>query len=1042
MRRIALLLTLLACDDGAADPVPELGVDVGVADASTADVVVDAEVDAAPDAGVDSAVETTVFDVWAAYRERLRQSPDHRQARAEALVQAGDPAELFAFVRDEIGAIPPHPVVGFPAAQALAYAGPWGTLRGGRGTPRDKAELLRSLLERAGHAAEVVHARPDEMHRDLETLFRAPVSASFAPPVNADDRAAWNSVFAPDSIAREWAVVDADGAHAAAIAERLAGYPRPEVQAVLPQLPERLPLVEAVVDGESVVFNPHWPGAQPGDSFSDGSLSAAGPPVYAVTTVRVWARGGRDADPERGETLAEGTWSDRDLVGRRLVWRARPVLDLPELLDTRVDQIPLYLASLAVEGGDLDDETRAELSVAGQAFTASGWRMTTRDGAVQVNGNPIAAGLDDDPARQATVARLSVEADGSAFPDVRLRVGAFDDAGDVVRDLTAQSFAVADDDVPVAATLTRNRRVPRLLLLLDNSGSVPAEFQAERRVELGLAIADQVLTVPEAEMVVMFVGQSPGAWAPWTRVRDALAAQLEVRGGGGSPLWDSLVAAVRRAPTLVVMITDGQNFGDGLSESRARLLADSDVPALVLGVGDQDPETLQAMADATGGTYRPVEAHEQVLDAIDTLLRRPDTTPYTLRYRAPLDGRATRTARVTLRDPREIAAAGEYEVPAVQTDVRGMFGLYISVTRGRRTVTRTLAGLPHNVDAEQATPGHAHAVRDALLGSTTLLAELGPPSWSMVLEEVLAARLSLRAASDARDNPDAFWDVLRDGVETATLEPYRLLLDPPSTAATPLGPRFVLYSVQPTTRAPETSLRRFDILPFTRYAGLAQDPQLAYAQALRRSAHDAAMEAGFFPDSTEARLDDRALIQLPAEDVARHFFGTPNADAWAAAIDADAYGDDWQALVPEAGEPVAFWVIHEATGSAIAGIPGGGAGEAPGGGGSAQDAVRLGEILAQLHSLTGLGGGFWLELEVAKAKIVAYSTIAILNLRGWNTDDPNNPADTPEAVVEDFICGQLEGLVTERLPPALQEILSAYGEFSGASGAPEATLCD
>jgi len=75
------------------------------------------------------------------------------------------------------------------------------------------------------------------------------------------------------------------------------------------------------------------------------------------------------------------------------------------------------------------------------------------------------------------VASLTVTARGTAFPSVLLDVTARDAAGVAIEGLPASAFVCQEEGAAASALLLRNRRAPRVLLLLDGSASLPADFR-------------------------------------------------------------------------------------------------------------------------------------------------------------------------------------------------------------------------------------------------------------------------------------------------------------------------------------------------------------------------------------------------------------------------------------------------------------------------------------------------------------------------------------------------------------------------------------
>ncbi|MDW8101150.1 MAG: hypothetical protein RML36_16880, partial [Anaerolineae bacterium] len=124
----------------------------------------------------------TFFEALETMRRAVRTSPDHRIARAEALIAARDAEGIARFVREAITVYPD----GEGGMSNPTRGWRWGTratLRGGAGTPREVAELLAELLRRAGFQAEVVEFSTGGQITTAEVLRRAQ-PAPFAPPLD------------------------------------------------------------------------------------------------------------------------------------------------------------------------------------------------------------------------------------------------------------------------------------------------------------------------------------------------------------------------------------------------------------------------------------------------------------------------------------------------------------------------------------------------------------------------------------------------------------------------------------------------------------------------------------------------------------------------------------------------------------------------------------------------------------------------------------------------------------------------------------------
>lgn len=832
-------------------------------------------------------------------------------------------------------------------------------------------------------------------------------------------------------------ITDPEGMEAARLSAAIRGMLAPSAPAeVFPDLgSSRLPIVEVDLEAGSTLANPLFEDLALGESGVGNFVVDATATETASTSVRVFARHTEDRDPA-GRTLVEGTFLDSDLIGRRLVFRMRPPLALSELLHERIDQIPLFLPTLALEGGGLDDETAGALSRVGALVSRTNDVLErTSEGRVTVNGTPLA--VDAPSAALASVERIEGEIDARNFPNVRLTLLPLDGAGALVPGLSARDLVFEENGMNVGAILRSNRVVPRVIFLADRSTSVPAAFRGEGLRALGLAIAETIFAHPDGKASVMYIGEGLEQEQPFTSDSAALAAQFDRIAGGGSRLYSALAQAVRRRPTLVVMITDGILDGETFSEEVAESIRRTGVPALVLGVGTQDASTLGMLAEVSGGTYVSVPdvdvARAQVASHLATEL-----APYSVVYRAPREGPIRRTLRITTRDDRATVGLA-YDAPADSRSAGGFVGLYMTITRDGRSVTRTLAGIPPDVPLSSADRAVIEEVEASFFGSVTLFVEGGAPSFSQVLDDQLDGMLGLAPlVSAAGRGTEAIAAALDEGSTSMPFAAYRHMMGESDLLATsvPTTPRFALYVERPAAEASDGE-RRIDLLPLTRFFGITAGHEEGWAASVGRSVADALLEASYFERSTVRALEGGGLEAIPAETVGVRFASSPHRASWvrsAAAFDAE-----WTLIVPSDGDPVAFWAVHETSGTTMAILEGGGgAGATPGGGGSVPPAVSVGEALAYLHGLTGLKGGVWLNLEVAKAKQIARATAAIAAL-GTGSAAPAPPGLDPESTITSFVCGEAENAVLDGLPAALKAAVASYNRFASAKGHPK--LC-
>jgi hypothetical protein len=994
------------------------------------DAASDGGADAAGDAGAgdvagDAGGPLAAFAAWREMREAVRRSPDHLPAEAARVVAGKDPEAIFKFVRDRIATMP-------ASADDLGGAdrtlwGERGTLRGGMGTLRDKAELLVALYRRAGFEANVVEgpaadgpAAVGRILRDARRVGPPP----FQPGAVAADLARWRTVVGPASGTRTGRPIPGPtDAEVRALAERvLAALPADAAAtatlSLTPSAAPIVPLVAVTVGGAVRHANPAYADLAFGTSGVTGEPTPA-PPVRPPGKARfslgvVTTTSGRDPIE-----LAALELDTQELVGRSLYAAFVPPVDATAFKGTRRDEVRVFAPALFLRGPDLDQAEHARLTAVGKALTLDGDTVEVKsESDVTLGGQAIDLG-ETPPDRLAAVARLEVSADASRFPVVELRVAALDAQGASVPGLTGRAFSMGEDGKPVAGMLVANRpRPPRVLFLLDRSDSLPADFRGEAVGALVRGIATRVRAeAPGAEFRVFSVGGGVDEGA-WVSDPEAVGRAAVSQPGTGSDLWAALASAAEIAPTVFVFVTDGEaEFAP--SEGDIAKLVDL-APGVLVAVGtttDVARTTLARMARLTGGEVVTGPDATRAADEVVPRLLREARSPYRLRYRAPADGNPRREVTVTLTG-RPPSGRALYDVLAgpERRPARRLVGLLLTVTLpGERAVTRVLAGLRAPVPDMPATL--FDDVEAALLGATELRFEGAAPTLAVQLEESLAYKLALEPLANAQRARDA----------GATLEAYlkrpvpravvpRALLTRLSTDGEypifPGGLRAAAFTSAP--RANGTLRHSSDLLPVGAHHTPAATARASLESTATATARLSLWEKAIFKRSAAAVLASGTLVALPSRDPATAFPAlTPAQRArWALAL--EDYSEDW-VVVPEGGHPLALMAVDRATGALLA------VGQTGGGDGETDCLMGLLDLADFLSSLAALGGALgttgavWLDLQLTLMRKLLGATVVIAGGRTGG-GSPTDFSDLPEPI-SDAILGQLiERLAASGIP--------------------------
>ena len=976
----------------------------------------------APDAA--PVVISSPFDAMRLIRESVRRSPDHFAVVARSLVARKDVEALHLFVRDQIRTLPDDET-GFVAPVRTMRWGTRAALRYGAGTPREKAELLAELYREAGLEAVVVVGRVALADSGPLALLRGSTRAAFAPTFAPGEEAALAAALNVPARVPRVVPLDPDDQGAAALAAQLAKLAEDALGTGAFAASRRsieLPLVRVLTPAGERLANPNVPGAAFSAPQIIGKPSAAPAPL-PTPPVRIAIHMTRTSAPDELIELVSAEWAADELAGRQVIVGFAPPVSADRLLTMRVNEVRAVVPMLALRGADLPAAAVALQTRTGRAITLGGDVIDIgSDGAVRVNDEQV-ADAEGDATLVARVSSLEVGARSVAFPSVSLTVTARDATGAVVDGLPASALLV-QDGAPVVASLTRNRRAPRVLLLLDGSRSLPAAFRDRGAVEFARAVAERLLADdPTLRLRVRAVGETPAA-EPW--LADATEVEASARRhlpkSFESGLWRTMSLARTAAdPTVVVLVTDGAATDQPRADYMARIVAGP--PAVVIGVGSPDVKTLTALAKAAGGETATASNPEAAVQAIQRLVATRTAAAHRLSYDAPADATGERTVRVELAG-RGISATATYTVPAMAERVLSdaVAGLYVSVQLGRDRYLRPLV------------EGAADEVEAALFGTALLTFEGDAPTPSAWIDDVLTGMLAqepLLRAMAASDRKAVVAELAKApyGVAPEVFSFFPQLQRAGDTEMVTFGQGLSAVLTTSRRRPNRPGVRRVDVLPMLRVATVGADARARTQRTLERTARLALTEQARYATSTASLLAGKALAVVPAgRKVGSVLKG---ADAKALATLALVADDPvWRTrvrFVAQDASTAAFWAVTPRNGTLIGVLPDGS------GGGEVEEinavfnrATTVLNNIGVAASAFGASFGFgaWLSLEQTKLTKLHAATLTLATME-VQPGDITAPGELPCAIATGAI-GPVLGAVGAK---AAEKVVGWLGTF-------------
>ena len=859
------------------------------------------------------------FKVWEEMVQAIMISPDYLPGRMERLIAAGDLEAMYDFVKNELTLIPPQE----NSMRGMGSQFKWGldgVLRCGLATPREKAELLHFMFTEAGIKSKVMYERTAIKEEVVASFFFRPINRDFAPKISNKALRRWKDEMNIEGVATEQPIWKDYATESAELAQNLLENIQMEERHMKPfdfrWDNYRTPTV-VFSEGEGEeryahLFDPHV--AFGNLQKTANKLVEAEPVQINQDTISLSISFRKSREEHEEIEMVSGNWKARDLIGKQLAIQFLHGLTKEEQVVTAVNQLRIFTPTIALQGMGESLAFLEERSFIGDPVTLEGEKiyLESKEGR-QAHGSGFLPKAK--PNLQEEIDTLEVTAFATNFPTVKLKVMAKDSQGKIVEGLGPQDFVVKEDGIPVRAVLEHNQRTPRVLILSDNSGSMPTEYAGEGMKRFNEQIKAGILKkFPAAEI------------AFWKT---------------SSNLFSWLLSASKTDYDVIIFATDGDN-GDRYNEKNLPLYQQGP-PALILNVKNSTwkthTDTFSKMAEVTGGQVFDAEDQQKVLNELAEHIQNLDPAPYLFSY-----GSAQRNAQHLASihvDNDRVQGESSYQFPK-EEDIEGsgIIGIYLDLKIGNKPkVRRVLAGWDPLYKHDSTNNNkNARAVKNLFLGGAFLSIEGEGPTLATALIELLTAKLSHRNWGEFYMD-DQIMEAKEELDNGVTLYPSEILplMGPlqdsvtESTLTFPAGYRIALLKTSVGIDGDDTVLS-FDFLPTSNYVSIAKDKLVAFQTTVQKTAQLALREATFYEQSTVSLLGEDTLKSHVSGDwewLAANGIDRNHVDArfWGERI---FRGSTFYKITNAKAESKAYWQIDKRTGEMYGILPdGSGGGKSP-----------------------------------------------------------------------------------------------------------------
>lgn len=854
------------------------------------------------------------FKVWEEMLQAIMTSSDYLPGRMKKLVASNNTEAMYNFVKDEIILTPPesHRLTG------MGTKTKWGipsVLRSGMATPREKAELLHAMYQKAGIESKIVFERTNIKPEQVPAFFYRPITRNFDPIISKSQFQSWeNEMGAPKESMNKKDIQKDYSIEANALGERILNNIN-SIEKYAQEFDFRwdnyhTPTVEFIEEGATKYAHLFDPDIAFGKLKNDngGKLSDADPIEENKEEITIRLSYRNTIDPKREREFVSGKWVTKDVIGKQVVINFLHGLTLEEQVVTPIGNVRTFTPALALQAIDENVAYMSERSFLGDPFTIDGKiiKLAHQEKA-QVDGNVFIN--KSNPELQKTVTDLNTKASTGGYPIVKLNITAKDSTGNFVEGLSPKDFLITEDDIPVRALMENNQRTPKILILSDASGSMPEPYFKERMNDFNEKLKNSILEKYPSAVVDFW--KTPSSLFTW------------------------LLKASQTSYDLVIYATDGDNDDD--YDPKKLPIYQAGPPTLILNVKNSTSHvhlgTFDKMAEITNGNVIDAKDQVQVLKEIAEKIDALEIPPYVFSY-ASADKSKKHTVEVNI-DNSRLTSEASYQFPeSASRGTNGIIGIYLELNIGNnKPIHRVLAGWDHKNELYHTNKDHALAVEGLLFGKVMLAIEGEGPTLSMALSELLKSKLSNRSWGEAyldKDITKAKEALAKGAIHVpALLIPMMSpLQDQVTNESMTFASGYKMCLVKTIVGINQPTISSFDYLPTSKYVSMAKNKTKTITTTVLKTAQLAIREATLFQNSTYSLLENTKWIN---KDVAveekwlKNTITYENGDYryWNETV---FRGNENIKLFDRTADTKAFWKINKRTGELYGIMPDGSGG--------------------------------------------------------------------------------------------------------------------
>ena len=414
-------------------------------------------------------------------QKALRLNKGHLSKEMQRVTATKDAEQIFNFVQQRFATIPSLPYR-IDDETSVHRWGIRGLLRCGKGTLREKSDLLYIMLQKANLTPSYHYSTFKTTPDIIKQVFCAKKldNNSFEAPKKYTEK--WKTEFQKHDVKTiNTTIENADDKVTKLTKQLLAKLPinyEQEIQVFKWLDTKRIQAPVVRIETENGRKDLEFISEKPYKYFQESTSKTYSlnfeKKSKVIDTVRVIIRATYSDNITKPMELVRGEWPLTTLVGRQVVLQFNTPVPTAQLLLSSYQQVNQFIPFLTLRAPELPLIERKKHSFKGVGFDLYGNLFENDgDGAIRMNGLKMNEVTEQDTSKIKTLKAIVSE---EAYPKIQVRLAPLDIEGNPVIGLGGSAFTITDQEQDVLPVIIQNTLSPNILILTDTTASMPLPY--------------------------------------------------------------------------------------------------------------------------------------------------------------------------------------------------------------------------------------------------------------------------------------------------------------------------------------------------------------------------------------------------------------------------------------------------------------------------------------------------------------------------------------------------------------------------------------